>query len=186
MYDRHMTVGASDAVHIQKGDWAQLWDLKQLASRPEPGLEARIGYACERINREIFSEQTGLHLTYSLVWDENPFTLPGSDWYTLIPDALIIQNNLRIPFEGKAIHCMWQPHLLRKKYMPQLQHAMRVMEAPYCYFSVIYLNTKWEFDKISYDEPYADALFEKEKLFYWFLKEKQRPPEWAGKRKGWI
>jgi len=204
-----MTVGASDAVYIQSGDWAKLWDIKQATTRPQMGLAARIGIECEPLNRAMFTEQTGLELIYSLTWHESPFQLKGEEWYTYLPDGLLKdtsdesdiivgpnvvnvrktelqEENRFIPFEGKAINGMWQPHLLLKKYMPQLQHAMRVLDAPYAYFSVIYLNTKWEQQKILYDEPYADALFEKEKLFHWFQTENKRPPEWAGKRKGWI
>lgn len=192
MYDRRMTVGASDAVHIHAGDWADLWDRKQATTRSQMGLAARIGHATEDMHREWFTEQTGIAVQENEYEGLVPHRLDTHDWYTYLDDGLILDPGLTeigdklIPFEMKAINMMWQPHLLRKKYMPQLQHAMRVMKAPYAILSVIYLNTKWEYYEIPYDEPYADALFEKEKLFHWFLETGTRPPEYKGKRKGWI
>jgi len=192
MYDRRMTVGASDAVHIQAGEWAALWDKKQSTRRSESGLAARIGHALEPFHREWFTEQTGIKVLPNDYIDELPHRYAGYDWCTYLDDGLIIDpglteiGDLQIPFEMKAINMMWNPDNLLRKYMPQLQHAMRVMGAPYAIFSVIYLNTKWEFHEIKYDPPYDDALFEKEKLFHWFLTEKIRPPEYKGKRKGWV
>ena len=186
MYDRSKCVGASDAVHIAKGDWAELYDRKQSTTPPEYGLAARIGLACEALNREWFTQETGIEVAYEDDWEEGfPLQLsPNYEWYKYLPDGLV--EDYKIPWEGKAINMMWQPHLLIKKYTPQLLHQMRVMAAPYAYLSVIYLNTKWEHYKIMYDPIAADSLFEKEKLFHWHLTEQIRPPQYLGKRKGWI
>ena len=192
MYDRRMTVGASDAVHIQAGDWAVLWDRKNSTGASEWPLARRIGHALEDMHREWFTEQTGIQVQPNEYVEELPHRLKDHDWCTYLDDGLIIDpglteiGDLQIPFEMKNINMMWNPDNLLRKYMPQLQHAMRVMDAPYAIFSVIYLNVKWEFHEIKYDPPYDDALFEKEKLFHWFQTENVRPPEYKGKRKGWV
>jgi hypothetical protein len=115
-------------------------------------------------------------------------------WCTYLPDGLLAQeeddnitifdDEFFIPLEAKCINMMWKPENLLKKYMPQLQHAMRITRSPYCIFSVIYLNTRYEWTKIPYDPPYDDALFEKEKLFHWFLETGKRPPQKKGRK--WI
>jgi hypothetical protein len=188
MYDRSKSIGASDAVPISVGDWASLYDRKTSPDAPEYGLAARIGLELEALNREWFMRETGIQLVNSLetpkdYWEH---ASQGYPWYRYSPDGLIQDEAFLIPWEAKAINGMWQPPLLIKKYTPQLLHQMRVMGAPYAYLSVIYLNTKWEYYKIEYDEPAADALFEKEKLFYWHLEKGIRPPEYKGKRAGWI
>lgn len=185
MYDRSKTIGASDAVHIQKGDWAALYDAKQSQDDPQYGLAAEIGKVLEPFNLELFVRQTGLELITSADWQQNPYQFQDAKWCTFLPDGLL-DEEAWIPVEAKCINMMWNPVNLLTKYMPQLQHAMRVMGAPYCYFSVLYLNTRFEVTKIDYDPPYDLALFEKEKLFYWFLEKNIRPPEYTGKRKGWV
>jgi len=197
MYDRSKSVGASDAVHIQKGDWAELYDRKQPSDATDYGLAAELGHVLEPFNLELFTRETGYHVVVEKFWQEHPMYLGNREtddaladlfsWCTYLPDGLTInENDKLIPVEAKCINMMWKHEHLLNKYMPQLQHAMRVMGAPYCYFSVLYLNTKFEVTKIEYDPPYDDALFEKEKLFYWFLEQGQRPPQYLGKRKGWV
>jgi len=185
MYDRSKSVGASDAVHIQAGDWAALYDRKQDDTPPQYGLAADIGHALEELNRELFEAETGRAICYEQEWDMAPFRLAGHDWCTYLPDGLcLMRDELILPFEAKAINMMWKPHLLLRKYMPQLQHAMRVMKAPHCYFSVIYLNTKHEITTVKYDPPYDKALFDRESLFEWHLRKGIRPPEKKGRN--WI
>jgi hypothetical protein len=65
--------------------------------------------------------------------------------------------------------------------MPQLQHGMRVISRDHCYFSVIYLNTRYEWTEVWYDPIYDNALFEKEQLFMWFLENDKRPPQKKGR-----
>lgn len=196
MYDRRKCVGASDAVHIQAGEWAQLFDRKQATTLSEYPLAARLGHQLEPFNLELFIEDTDREALVQDEWQSNPLCLAEHSWCTYLPDALLTQeegdditifdDEFFIPFEAKAVNMMWKPELLLKKYMPQLQHAMRVTKSPYAIFSVIYLNTKYEWIKVPYDPPYDDALFEKEKLFYFMLERGIRPPEYQGKRKGWI
>ena len=192
MYDRSKTVGASDAVHIQAGDWAELYDRK---TSPEPislSLPAELGTMLEPFNLELFERDTGREVFVDDDWGSNPLRLAKYPWCTYLPDGLLTQaedENLGkgffIPLEAKCINMMWNPANLLAKYMPQLQHAMRVMSSPYCIFSVIYLNTRYEWTKVEYDPPYDDKLFEKEKLFHYLLEHGIRPPEYQGKRAGW-
>jgi len=187
MYDRRMSIGASDAVHIQAGQWAELWDRKQSRDEPDFGLPAEIGKVLEPFNLELFVRETGLDLTIDPDWSITPYESPDATWCKFLPDALIFEHDhdgRLIPVEAKCINMWWKPANLLRKYMPQLQHAMRVMGSPYCYFSVLYLNTTYEVTKIMYDPPYDDALFEKEKLFYWFLESGTRPPEKKGR--AWV
>ena len=196
MYDRSKTVGASDAVHIQAGDWAQLYDRKTSPDSPEYGLPAELGHRLEAFNLELFERDTGREIHVDDNWGSDPLRITDHPWCTYLPDGLLCQeegDNISIfdeeffiPFEAKAINMMWNPALLLKKYMPQLQHAMRVMKAPYSIFSVIYLNTRYEWTKVEYDEPYDDALFKKEQLFQFMLERGISPPEYKGKRAGWI
>ncbi len=198
MYDRSKSIGASDAVHIQSGKWAELYDRKQSTDVPQYGLPAELGKYLEPFNVGCFERETGRSVFIDPEWPTKPLRLAEYPWCTYLPDGLLEPEEsddltictgeafILIPFEAKCINMMWNPALLLRKYMPQLQHAMRVMSAPYCYFSVLYLNTKFEVTKIDYDEPFDDALFEKEKLFYWHLEQGIRPPEYKGKRAGWI
>ena len=192
MYDRSKTVGASDAVHIQAGNWAELYDRKTSPEPPDYGLAAELGHRLESFNLELFARETGIQVEVDEEWQEDPFYIgtfpdqPSHTWCKFLPDGLCADEggNFIIPVEAKCINMMWQPTNLLTKYMPQLQHAMRVMGAPYCWFSVLYLNTKYEVTKIPYDPPYDDALFEKEKLFQWMLETGTRPPEKKGRK--WI
>ena len=193
MYDRSKTIGASDAVHIQAGNWAELYDRKTSPDAPDYGLAAELGHVLEPFNLELFTRETGIEVLTDARWQHDPMRLGdsnGLEWCTYLPDGLCDSKDsdefhtMVIPVEAKCINMMWQPANLLAKYMPQLQHAMRVMGAPYCYFSVLYLNTKYEVTKIDYDPPYDDALFEKEKLFQWMLETGTRPPEKKGRK--WI
>ena len=187
MYDRSKSIGASDAVHIAKGDWAELYDRK---TTPSDGLRsslpALIGHACEAVNRQWFEQEAAIPVQYESIWGSEPIVHPEYEWMKYLPDGLVMDDHHFIPWEGKAINMMWQPHLLIKKYTPQLLHQMRVMNAPYAYLSVLYLNTKWDYYRIDYDEPAADALLDMEKQFLWHLEQGIRPPEYKGKRKGWV
>ena len=190
MYDRSKTIGASDAVHIQAGNWAELYDRKTSPEPPDYGLAAELGHVLEPFNLELFTRETGSQVATDPEWQESPFwyrDIQGSkftdyEWCTYLPDGLCEEGI--IPVEAKCINMMWRPENLLAKYMPQLQHAMFVMGAPYCWFSVLYLNTKYEVTKIPYDPPYDDALFEKEKLFQWMLETGTRPPEKKGRK--WV
>ncbi len=189
MYDRAMSIGASDAVHIQAGKWAECYDWKQGTDSDDWPLAAEIGKRLEGFNLELFAQETGSQVHIDPKWRDNPIIHSLDDWCTYTPDGLTYADELaddmtaepRIPVECKAINMMWKPANLLAKYMPQLQHAMRVMGAPYCWFSVIYLNTRHKVTKVMYDPPYDLALFEKEKLFYWFLEQQQRPPQKKGR-----
>jgi len=194
MYDRSKSIGASDAVHIHAGEWAALFDRKQATTQPEYSLAAELGHQLEAFNIELFERDTGREI--QVAFDTAPpVRMAEFPWCTYLPDGLLQQqesdditifdDEFFIPFEAKAINMMWQPANLLRKYMPQLQHAMRVMKSPYAIFSVIYLNTKYEWIKVEYDEPYDNALFESEKLFQFMLERGIRPPEYQGKRKGW-
>ena len=59
MYDRSKSVGASDAVHIQAGQWAELFDRKQSSDAPDYGLPAELGHLLEPFNLELFERETG-------------------------------------------------------------------------------------------------------------------------------
>lgn len=195
MYDRSKSIGASDAVLIAAGQWAELYDRKNTPpdalSYPLP---ARIGHACEAVNREWFEQETGIHVVFEEVWDVDqaePIEHAEYPWMKYLPDGVVDHKldsgaEVVVPWEGKAVNGMWQPHLLIKKYTPQLLHQMRVIAAPFAYLSVLYLNTKWDYYKIEWDEPAADELLEQEKQFMWHLENEVRPPEFKGKRKGWI
>ena len=183
MYDRSKTIGASDAVHINEGNWAELFDRKTSPDSPSYPLPAELGHILEPFNRELFERDTGFEIAFDNEWEVDPYRLEGTEWCTYLPDGLIDGN---IPFEAKAVNMMWKPENLLKKYMPQLQHAMRVMNAPFAYFSVIYLNTRYEWIKVEYDEPFDLALREREESFLYWLNKLERPPEYKGKRKGWV
>lgn len=196
MYDRSKTIGASDAVHIQAGQWAELYDRKTNAhlEPPEYGLAAELGKRLEPFNLELFEADTGREVFVDDNWGSEPLRLDGYEWCTYLPDGLLQQqeddnitifdDEFFIPLEAKCINMMWKPENLLNKYMPQLQHAMRITKSPHAYLSVIYLNTRYEWVKIPYDPPYDDALFEKEKLFQWMLETGTRPPQKKGRK--WI
>lgn len=188
MYDRRKSIGASDAVHIHAGLWAELYDWKRdPASEPSDyALAAAIGKALEPFHREWFTQETGIPVYCEAGWDLAPVQHADYPWCVYLPDGLVDpQHNdefheYTIPWEGKALNMMWQAEAVLRKYMPQLQHAMRVMSAKYCHFSLLRLNVEWHHWKIPYDPPYDDALLEKEKLFLWYLENEIRPPQRKG------
>lgn len=186
MYDRSKSIGASDAVLIAAGQWAELYDRKTSPDALSYSLPARIGHACEAVNRRWFERERSISVEYEEIWQTEPITHPDYEWMKYLPDGLVMDDHHFIPWEGKAVNMMWQPHLLVKKYTPQLLHQMRVIAAPFAYLSVLYLNTKWDYYKIEWDEPAADELLEQEKQFMWHLENEVRPPEYKGKRKGWV
>lgn len=185
MYDRSKTIGASDAVHIWAGEWAALFDRKTSSDAADYPLPAQIGHALEPLNRTLFMQETSLQIQYDEAWAMNPMTHEKHDWIRYLPDGLVTTEGMTIPFEAKAVNMMWKPENLLAKYMPQLQHAMYVTHAPMCYFSVIYLNTRYELTTVEFDPIFMDELLEKEELFYFMLERGIRPPEFQGKRKGW-
>lgn len=195
MYDRSKSIGASDAVHIWAGEWAMLFDRKTSSDAPSYPLPAAIGHALEDLNRELFMEDTGRDILVRDDWQQNPLRHHKNEWCAYLPDGLLQpaeddgelaeSDEFFIPFEAKAVNMMWKPHNLLDKYRPQLMHAMRVTGAPYAIFSVIYLNTKYEWTKVAYDEPFDLELQEQEELFLFMLERGIRPPEYQGKRKGW-
>jgi len=194
MYDRRKSIGASDAVHIKAGDWPELYDQKHGVGVNEWPLAAAIGKELESFHRFWYELQTGRDVRFNDRWRDAPLFLhgPGTEplassfspleWNTYTPDGLITTHDPldggktgSIPWEAKAINMMWKPHNLLKKYNPQLQHAMRIMRADHCIFSVIYLNVRWEQYTVEYDEPYADELFRQEQAFLWYLENEVRP-----------
>ena len=195
MYDRSKTVGASDAVHIQAGDWAALYDRKTSPDSPSYGLAAELGHILEPFNLELFERDTGREV-FRAFDTAPPLELAEYPWCKFLPDGLlkpedddnitIFDDEFFIPIEAKCINMMWKHENLLAKYMPQLQHAMFVMGAPYCWFSVLYLNTKYEVTRVEFDDPYHTELLDKEELFQFMLERGIRPPEYKGKRKGWI
>ena len=196
MYDRSKTIGASDAVYIQSGQWAELFDRKTSPDAAGLPLAAELGKLLEPFNLELYERDTGNEVFVDPDWQVNPMRSTEHDWCTYLPDGLLGQqltdnivigdDEFFIPIEAKCVNMMWWPRNLLEKYMPQLQHSMRVMAAPYCIFSVLYLNTRYEWTKVDYDEPYDDALFEKEQTFQFMLERGIRPPEYKGKRAGWV
>lgn len=177
MYDRRKTIGASDAVLIHEGKWAELYDRKATSDRPSYSLPASIGIELESLNRRWFTRETGLQILYNPKWHEAPFTWAFNPWCTYLPDGLCTsgEQTQNIPFEAKAVNSFWKPSALLRKYMPQLQHAMRAMSAPIAHFSVIYLNTKWEHTIVNYDPIYDQELIRLERAFLWHLIEGIRP-----------
>lgn len=193
MYDRSKSIGASDAVLIHEGKWAELYDRKTSSEPFTAPLPARIGHALEELNRDIFVEETKIPIEWRDEWRDTPITHVDYPWMKYLPDGMVglldpetDEITQYVPWEGKAVNMMWKPANLIKKYTPQLLHQMRVMNAPFAYFSVLYLNNKWERYIITYDEPAADELLEQEKLFMFMLERGIRPPEFQGKRKGWV
>ena len=183
MYDRSKTIGASDAVHIYAGNWAELYDRKQSQEPPEWFLAAEIGKELESFNLRLFERETGLELLINPNWQDNPIQDRKDHWMKFLPDAIVDQPGAQIPVEAKCVNFMWKSENLLTKYMPQLQHAMRVMGAPYCWFSALYLNTRYELTKIEYDPIYDNDLREQEELFLWYLLRGKRPP--FKKRRKW-
>jgi hypothetical protein len=185
MYDRSKSIGASDAVMIAAGEWAQLFDRKTLSDAAQAPLAAAIGHATEALNRELFEAETKLDVAYDPDWENCPFEHEKYPWMRYTPDGIIETLEAPIPFEAKAVNMMWKPENLVAKYKPQLLHQMIVLDAPYAYLSVIYLNTRFEIYKVDFDSPAAHHLIEQEELFMFMLERGIRPPEYQGKRKGW-
>lgn len=202
MYDRRKSIGGSDAVMIWAGQWADLYDQKASSDRLSASLPAEVGKACEALNRRWFIQETQTDVFHVEEWADAPFANPnGPDWQVFSPDGLIDSDPNKFStyrcvgprhhlergdveiFEAKAVITWWQPQNLIRKYMPQLQHGMMVLEARKAWLSVIYLNNKWERYEIPFDPIFAEQLLEKEELFMWFLENETRPPDLKRKRK---
>lgn len=184
MYDRTKSIGASDAVMIYEGNWPELYDRKTATDYAQRPLAAEIGKELEDLNRRWFERETGIRVHYNELWTDTPLFDLHHTWRKYSPDGLIrkVETDKTPPnlistaiFEAKAVNPYWKPSNLLRKYMPQLQHGMRVARTNLAYFSVIYLNIKWEFTEVPYDPAYDLALFEMEIAFLWYLTEGVRP-----------
>lgn len=177
MYDRSNTIGASDAPMIWQGEWGELYDRKKALPTDEPielPLAARIGTALQGLHIDYFNEQTQLNAEPYLD-EEHPFISRTDPYIVALPDALVRDWTALRPLEVKAVNPFWRPTNLLQKYMPQLQHQMRVLESDFCYFSVIYLNIRWESTVVWYDPIMDDQLLRMQRQFYWHLDNNIRP-----------
>jgi hypothetical protein len=183
MYDRSKTIGASDAVYIAEGRWAELFDIKKDLSldRLSDVLPVQIGKVTQDLNLDWFQRDWSTQLI-RYGDEDSPERNRSLDWMVCLPDAVLPHKighaEYNIPVEAKHVNQFWNPRNLIAKYTPQLLHQMVVLEAPYAYLSVIYGNgSKYEYYLIDYDDIAASELLKQEELFHWFLENNQRPPE---------
>ena len=184
MYDRSKTIGASDAVYIAEGRWAELYEAKQNPDRDalRDVLPVQVGKRTEGLNLDWFTRELVAELRRYHSETDEPIVSQMYDWQVCLPDAVWLRKvgeaHYEIPIEAKHVNQFWNPRNLINKYMPQLLHQMMVLNAPYAFLSVIYGNgSKYEYYKIDYDDIAATELLRQEELFMWFLTNQQSPPE---------
>ena len=174
MYDRSKSIGASDAIYISEGRWAELYDQKISPDDLSAVLPVQIGIATEALNRQWFTQEMGLPVEYDNGWPDIPIRHPSYPFMAYTPDGLVEGS---IPFEAKHVNPFWNPLRLKQKYNPQLQHQMAVVDAPYSYLSVFFGNQKYDVYKVERDPIFIEELYRQEELFMWLLTNQQRPPQ---------
>lgn len=177
---RKKSIGASDARKIMDGEWAALYDEKTGAIEPEDlsgNLAVQMGCYTEPFNIAWFVKQTEFQVCGggSFCSAERPYMACNLDGFAVLDGA---EHKDRIyPVEAKHLNAFTSMDEAIKRYYPQLQHQMYVVQASFCYLSVIFGNNKWEYDLIEYDEVFLKKYLERADAFWNCIKQAIRPED---------
>jgi predicted phage-related endonuclease len=177
---RRSFIGGSDARIIMGDDEnavVRLWREKRGEVEPEDvsgNLIVQLGVVTEPLNRYWFERNTGQVLTAVQRRVQHPVVR----WMAATLDGIVEATGA--VFEAKfMLPWSFTEEGAAEKYMPQLQHNMRVTDAKLSVLSIITGGGKWVEISISADPLYQHLLFTAEKKF-WRCVENGEPPRLFG------
>jgi predicted phage-related endonuclease len=178
--NRRSFIGGSDARIVMgsdEGALLRLWREKRGEAEPEDlsgNLLVQLGLVTESLNREWFERNTG----HVIAQVQQRVQHPVLRWMGATLDGMIEQTGA--VFEAKfMMPWSFSEEVAAKKYMPQLQHNMWVINARAAVLSIITGGAKWLAIKVSADPLYQHLLLTAEKKF-WRCVESGEPPRLCG------
>jgi predicted phage-related endonuclease len=178
--DRRYFIGGSDARIIMGTDEAaliRLWPEKRGAIEPQDltgNLIVQLGLATEELNRRWYQANTGQVLTDV----QRQMRHPALRWMAATLDGRVEATGA--VFEAKfMLPWSFSEEGAAEKYMPQLQHNMRVVAARSAVLSVITGGGKWVEITTHADPLYQHLIVTAERKF-WRCVESGEPPRLFG------
>ena len=160
------TLGGSDApVVMQVSPWKSpfsLWQEKLSLIPPQPKTAAmQRGLDLEGEARLLFTIESGIHVEPKVFVSDEYF------WMIASMDGVSADNSLAIEIKcvGLEDHDKAVNGRVPEKYVPQLQHQMKVLELDSMIY-VSYFNEELTFFEVKRDEQYIKGLVEIELEFY--------------------
>jgi len=178
--ERRYFVGGSDACIITGNDDAallRLWREKRGEVQPvdlSGNLIVQLGAVTEELNRRWYEASTAQAITDV----EKHIRHPGLRWMAATLDGGVEASGPA--FEAKfMLPWSFSEEAAAEKYMPQLQHNMRVVAAITAVLSVISSGGKWVEIKTHADPLYQHLIVTAERKF-WRCVENGEPPTLFG------
>jgi predicted phage-related endonuclease len=172
---RRTGLGGSDANIIAKGDPEELnklWQVKRGEIEPDDLsniLAVIMGTFSEPLNAEWFTKQTGREITHR---NDHRISLEYP-WMQLNLDGLT--DDGKTYWEAKHLSAFTKEEEALERYLPQLTHAMIVLEIDQAVLSCFFGNGKWVAQDVKLDPIYAAQLIEREREFWECVKNNQLP-----------
>jgi hypothetical protein len=173
---RRAFIGGSDARIIMGQDeeaLMQLWREKRGEAEPEDlsgNLIVQLGIVTEHLNRSWYERQTGKIISSV----QRRVKHPVIRWMAATLDGVVQDSG--VVFEAKfMLPWHFSEEAAAEKYMPQLQHNMRITNATTSVLSIITGGGKWVEITIDADSLYQHLLLTAEKKF-WRCVESGEPP----------
>jgi predicted phage-related endonuclease len=178
--DRRSFIGGSDARIIMGDDEAallRLWREKRGEVEPEDlsgNLIVQLGVVTEELNRHWYEANTGEVITDV----QRHVRQPALRWMAATLDGRVESSGA--VFEAKfMLPWSFSEEAAAEKYMPQLQHNMRVIAARSAVLSIITGGGKWVEIKTHADPLYQHLIVIAERKF-WRCVENGEPPALFG------
>jgi predicted phage-related endonuclease len=178
--ERRYFIGGSDARIIMGSDETaliRLWQEKRGAVEPADlsgNLIVQLGLATEDLNRRWYEANTGQVITDI----QRRVIHPAVRWMAATLDGRVESSGA--VFESKfMLPWSFSEEAAVEKYMPQLQHNMRVVNSKSAVLSVITGGGKWVEITAHADPLYQHLIFTAEKKF-WHCVENEETPRLFG------
>lgn len=172
---RRTGLGGSDANTIAEGDPVKLnklWQVKRGEIEPDnldDILAVQMGTFTEQLNADWFTRQTGRVITHR---SDHRISLEYP-WMQLNLDGLT--DDGKTYWEAKHLSAFTKEEEALERYLPQLTHAMIVLEIDQAVLSCFFGNGKWVAQDVKLDPIYANQLIETERAFWDCVKDGQLP-----------
>lgn len=172
---RKTGLGGSDANIIAKGvpeELNKLWQIKRGEIEPDnldDILAVQMGTFTEPFNAEWFTRQTGRIVTHR---NDHRISLEYP-WMQLNLDGLTDYGQTY--WEAKHLSAFTKEEEALDRYLPQLTHAMIVLEINQAVLSCFFGNGKWVSQDVKLDPIYAAQLIETERAFWDCVRDGQLP-----------
>jgi putative phage-type endonuclease len=163
---RNERIGASDAPIIMGvSPWycpQDLWELKVgLKNNPPASFHMQKGLRLEDAARQYFYVVTGYEVKPDVYFS------PIHGWMMASVDGISKDEKilLEIKCPGKEDHCLAEQGIVPKKYYPQLQHQLAVLDLDQLYY-LSFDGQNGHLILVERNQEYINQLIEKEFEFY--------------------